>query len=437
MAAGAGEGDLVVAHVFGVFGEEAVAVEGVEAVASLGFGESFFPHGGDEEVEDADACGAGAEHGDFLLGEGDSGGVDGGEEGGGGDGRGALDVVVEGAEAVAVALEEAGCVDAGKVFPLEEDVGPAVLDGFDEGFDEGVVLGTADAMVLPADVDGVGEEGFVVGADVEEDGEAVFGGDAAEGGIEGHFADGDAHAAGALVAEAEDAFAVGDDDAADLIELGVVEHFVHAVAVEIADEEAAGATPDFREALAAFADGGGVDDGEHGLNVVGDEGVEEGFVGVLEVAHVGVFAECVFAAVEDAEAAVALVGEGADVGREEAVEVELVALFFGEGGALVEAGIEEEIGAGEAGADGLFGGGCGSGGCWAQGSHSWVPQGGEMGWRGRGLGASQGRNPSKEQVDFRIWAGEGDVTGDTGGCGVAQGAEMPARVRCWGDGCGW
>ena len=157
VVAGAGEGDLVRAHVFGVLGEEAVAVEGVEAVAGLSFGEAFLPHGGDEEVEDADASGAGAEHGDFLLGEGDAGGVDGGEEGGGGDGRGALDVVVEGAEAVAVALEEAGCVDAGEVFPLEEDVGPAALDGFDEGFNEGVVVFAADAMVLPADVDGVGE----------------------------------------------------------------------------------------------------------------------------------------------------------------------------------------------------------------------------------------------------------------------------------------
>ena len=45
--------------------------------------------------------------------------------------------------------------------------------------------------------------------------------DAAAGGVERELADRDAHAAGALVAEAEDALAVGDDDRLDPVEARV------------------------------------------------------------------------------------------------------------------------------------------------------------------------------------------------------------------------
>lgn len=70
--------------------------------------------------------------------------------------------------------------------------------------------------------------------------------DAGEGGVKGHLADGDSHAAGALVAEAEDALAIADDDAADAVVTGVGEHLVDAVLVGIADEEPAGLAPDLR-----------------------------------------------------------------------------------------------------------------------------------------------------------------------------------------------
>ena len=47
--------------------------------------------------------------------------------------------------------------------------------------------------------------------------------DAAAGGVERELADRDAHAAGALVAEAEDALAVGDDDHLGVVELRIGE----------------------------------------------------------------------------------------------------------------------------------------------------------------------------------------------------------------------
>ena len=277
--------------------------------------------------------------------------MDGGQQRGGGDGRGALDVVVEGAEAVAVAVKEAEGVLAGEVLPLEKDVGPAALHGGHELLNEVVVLLPADAGMLPADVNGVVEQGLVVGAYVEQDGQAMMRGHAAERGVERHFADGDAHAAGSLVAEAEDALAIADHDAANVVVARVGEHLVDAVAVGVADEQAARLAPDLGEALASFAHSGRVDHGQQLFHVVGDERVEEGLVVILQVAHQGVFAEGRGLVVESLLAAFALVFKGADVGREQAMQAEGGAFFLGKRGALVQAGMEQEVVAGAAGAD--------------------------------------------------------------------------------------
>lgn len=91
------EGLLVGDDALDAFDEEAVAVDGVEAAASLLFGEASLFQGCEHQVGDADACGTEAEEEDGLILERNASGVDGGEQGCGGDGCGALDVVVEGA----------------------------------------------------------------------------------------------------------------------------------------------------------------------------------------------------------------------------------------------------------------------------------------------------------------------------------------------------
>ena len=67
------------------------------------------------------------------------------------------------------------------------------------------------------DVEVVVEQGLVVGADVEADGQRRGRMDAGGRRVERELADGDAHAARALVAEAEDALVVGDDDEAHVV----------------------------------------------------------------------------------------------------------------------------------------------------------------------------------------------------------------------------
>src|SRR6478672_13483142 len=77
---------------------------------------------------------------------------------------------------------------------------------------EGEILFAAHAVLAQALVKRIIEQDLVVGANVEDDGQTVLRRHAGAGGVERELADGDAHAAGAKIAETEDALAVGDDD---------------------------------------------------------------------------------------------------------------------------------------------------------------------------------------------------------------------------------
>ena len=163
--------------------------------------------------------------------------------------------------------------------------------GLDEHLDEFVIGGAAHAFVPPAEVDGIGEPLLVVGADIEQDGKRVDRMDSGAGGVESELADGDAHAAGALVAESENAFAVADDDDANVVMAAMVEDLVDAVAVWIAQEQAARLSPNGAETLAALAHGGRVDERQHLFDIAHQQGVEERLVRVLQVAQKSVLLE--------------------------------------------------------------------------------------------------------------------------------------------------
>jgi hypothetical protein len=67
-------------------------------------------------------------------------------------------------------------------------------------------------VLSQAEVERVVEQALIVGADVEDDGQAELRRHAGAGGIEREFAERDAHPSGAEIAETEDALAVGNDD---------------------------------------------------------------------------------------------------------------------------------------------------------------------------------------------------------------------------------
>src|SRR5271165_51804 len=166
----------------------------------------------------------------------------------------------------------------------------------------------------------------------------MLGMNAAERSVKSHLADGNAHAAGALVAESENSLAVAEDDAFHAVVAGMAENLGDAIPIGIADEQAARLAPDFAEALAAFTDSRGIHQRQHLLYVANEEGVEKGLVGVLQVAKKGIFIEGSGLPGEGLRAASDLLIETADVRGKQAVQVKDVAFVIGEGGAFVEAG---------------------------------------------------------------------------------------------------
>ena len=100
----------------------------------------------------------------------------------------------------------------GEILELDHDAGERLARRGDEFVDE-FVIGRAGQSPLPhADIVGVVQKFFVVGADIQHHRQAEFRMNAGAGGIERQLADRNAHAVGAEVAKAQDTLAVGDDD---------------------------------------------------------------------------------------------------------------------------------------------------------------------------------------------------------------------------------
>ena len=155
------------------------------------------------------------------------------------DRGGALNVVVEGAQLVAIARQQPVGVADGEILPMQQDMRPALAHRGDKRLDQLIIFGAAHALVLPADIERIGEVFLVVGADIENDRQRGRRMQPGAGGIKRELADRNAHAAGALVAEAEDALAVADDDGLDTVEARMTEDAADGVLMRKAEEQAA------------------------------------------------------------------------------------------------------------------------------------------------------------------------------------------------------
>ena len=117
--------------------------------------------------------------------------------------------------------------------------------------------------------------------------------DARGGGIEGKLADRNSHAAGALVAQAEDPLVVGDDDQAD-VGLGALRSTEGMSSTSSGrDPETSWIADDMAVELAGLADRRGVDDRQEFAEVLDQHPVEECFVAVLQCGQPDVFFEVV------------------------------------------------------------------------------------------------------------------------------------------------
>ena len=105
--------------------QEPLSVDHEEASAGLRGRKAGIAHGGTDEAGDTAAGRACTKHRHTLLGDRHAGDVDRRQQGAGRHGGRPLDIVVEGAEPVAVALEQARRVVLGEIFPLQQDMRPA------------------------------------------------------------------------------------------------------------------------------------------------------------------------------------------------------------------------------------------------------------------------------------------------------------------------
>ena len=87
--------------------------------------------------------------------------------------------------------------------------------GLDEPVDEVVVARAGDPVVPPAEVHGVRQQPGVVGPGVQQHGQGARRVDAPQHRVQRQLADRDAHAADALVTQAQNPLPVGDDDDVD------------------------------------------------------------------------------------------------------------------------------------------------------------------------------------------------------------------------------
>src|SRR5262249_45954671 len=117
------------------------------------------------------------------------------------------------------------------VFPLQQDVRPALLHTLHKSINKGVILLATNALVSPSDVDGALQPLLIVCAYVEQYREAVFRMNTAKRGIEGHFPDWDAHPSRALIVESKNALAIAQHNALHLVKARVAQDLVDAMPI--------------------------------------------------------------------------------------------------------------------------------------------------------------------------------------------------------------
>ena len=341
-----GETALEVELVGDLVGDKTEAIHHKDPAARLGIGQPLGLHLRHDLLGNAATGAARPEEGNPLLGELGAGGLAGGDQAAQRHRRGTLNIVVEAAELVLVAVEQWHGVVLGEILKLQQDVGPAALDRLNEGIDKLGVLIPRDTRIAPSHIEGVIQQLLVVGADIQHHRQAVGGRDAATGGVEGELADGNAHAADTLVTQTQDPLAIGHHDHLDVLLGGVLQHVIDPVLVRIGDKQATGAAIDVGELLARLADRRGVDDGQHLGQVVVQQTVEQCLVGILDVAQIDVLVHVVAKRHELAIGALGLLFDGLDILGQQTFEVEVAALFAGEGAALVEQGGLQQGGTG-------------------------------------------------------------------------------------------
>ena len=138
-----------------------------------------------------------------------------------------------------------------------------------------------------------------------------------------------------------------DDDDFGLVELRVAEDLPDRIAMREAQKQPARLAEQPAERRAAGADRRRVDDRQQLLDVLPEQRIEQRFVGILKIAQEGVALEIGGEFAKRLQAAANLILDIHHRRRQQAVQTESVALLVGKGGAFVEAGVGQQLIAGE------------------------------------------------------------------------------------------
>ena len=174
--------------------------------------------------------------------------------------------------------------------------------------------------MAPAEIERIAQTLLIVGADIEHDRQGRRRMKTAAGRVERELADRDAHAAGALVAEPEDPLAVGQHDRLDRVEARIGKDLLQTPLVRQAQKQAARFAKQLAELLAPGADGRGVDQRQQLLEVLLQQGKEQGLVVVVQFAQKGVALEIAGEPAQHRQAARDLLLQGADMRRQQTVQ---------------------------------------------------------------------------------------------------------------------
>lgn len=341
-----------------VLGDETLGVYEPETVTGLGLAETTLGVVLNQLLGNTDTGGTGTHKDEALVLDGDARQVDGANVTAENDGTGALDVVVEAAVGVAVAVEVVEGLFTLKVLKLDNHVGVDLLDGIHELVHKVLLDALGSTLLADAEVEGVLEVGLVVRASVENNGQSLFGVNTGGGSVQrklanlqrlalvngraSQFTYRDTDAIYAEITETENTGAIGDDANLGVGAGPVTEHGLDGAALLDGNVQGLGAGIQGRVLEADVADGGGIYEGHEVADVVHEEAVEEVDVLGLEIRQVEVLVNVGLAGLDHLHGADALGLEALHGVREQTGEVLGDTLFGGEGEAwLVSRGAEE------------------------------------------------------------------------------------------------
>src|SRR4030067_1511864 len=173
-------------------------------------------------------------------------------------------------------------VPVAEVFELNAGFRKDLLNAGDKLVHQFVVLLAAQTPLRQPYVERILEQGLVVRADIQRDRQTLRGTDGCAYGVQRELSHRDAHAVRAEVAEAEDPFAVGDDDHADIAVRPIPQKVPDATAIFVRNIQPARAAENVSELLTSLAYRRSVDEGHHLLDVFHDHAVEQVLVAFLQ-----------------------------------------------------------------------------------------------------------------------------------------------------------